>query len=91
MRFYHVARRFQKGTAADALKIAPEDLLTLGLIDEIVPEPEGGAHRDYKRMADTLDRVLVRSLEELRTHSTDELLRRRYEKFRRMGQFFQPS
>jgi acetyl-CoA carboxylase carboxyl transferase subunit alpha len=81
----------KKELAADALKIAPEDLLTLGLIDEIVPEPEGGAHRDYKKMADTLDQVLVRSLKELRTHSTDGLLRRRYEKFRRMGQFFQSS
>jgi acetyl-CoA carboxylase carboxyl transferase subunit alpha len=79
----------KKALAADALKIAPEDLLTLGLIDEIVPEPEGGAHRNYKKMAETLDQVLVRSLAELRSYSHEELLRRRYDKFRRMGQFFQ--
>jgi len=79
----------KKELAAEALKIAPEDLLGMGLIDEIVPEPEGGAHRNYKRMAETLDEVLSRSLAELRAYSRDELLQRRYDKFRRMGQFFQ--
>ena len=78
----------KKELAAEALKITAEDLLALGLIDEIVPEPEGGAHRDPKRMAEILDEVLVRSLAELRTYSSRELLARRYEKFRRMGQFF---
>jgi len=79
----------KKELAAEALKITPEDLLALGLIDEIVPEPEGGAHRDYKKMMEMLDAVLQRSLAELRSVSTEELLSRRYEKFRRMGQFFQ--
>ncbi len=78
----------QKELAAEALRITAEDLLALGLIDEIVPEPEGGAHRNYKEMADILDSVLMRSLTELRVLSTKELLARRYEKFRRMGQFF---
>jgi len=78
----------QKELAAEALRITAEDLLALGLIDEIVPEPEGGAHRNYKEMADILDTVLTRSLTELRALSTKELLARRYEKFRRMGQFF---
>jgi len=78
----------KKELAAEALRITPEDLLALGLIDEIVPEPEGGAHRDYKGMAEILDAVLTRSLAELRPLSTKELLARRYEKFRRMGQFF---
>lgn len=78
----------QKELAADALKITAEDLLALGLIDEIVPEPDGGAHRDYKKMAETLDGVLRRSLDELRHYPAKELLARRYEKFRRMGQFF---
>ena len=78
----------KKELAAEALKITAEDLLALGLIDEIVPEPDGGAHRDYKKMADTLEEVWTRSLAELRSHSPKELLDRRYEKFRRMGQFF---
>jgi len=78
----------KKELAAEALKITAEDLLALGLIDEIVPEPEGGAHCDYKKTADTLDEVWTRSLAELRSHSPKELLERRYEKFRRMGQFF---
>ncbi|HEX9764817.1 MAG TPA: acetyl-CoA carboxylase carboxyltransferase subunit alpha, partial [Candidatus Acidoferrales bacterium] len=56
----------QKELAAEALRITAEDLLALGLIDEIVPEPEGGAHRNYKEMADILDSVLARSLTELR-------------------------
>ena len=79
----------QKELAAEALKITAEDLLALGLIDEIVPEPEGGAHTNYKQMAEILDEVLERSLAELRKYSPKELLERRYEKFRRMGQFFQ--
>jgi len=78
----------QKELAAEALKITAEDLLALGLIDEIIPEPEGGAHTDPKQMAEILDGVLQRSLADLRKHTPKELLARRYEKFRRMGQFF---
>ncbi|HSC77342.1 MAG TPA: acetyl-CoA carboxylase carboxyltransferase subunit alpha [Candidatus Acidoferrales bacterium] len=78
----------KKELAAEALRITPEDLLALGIIDEIIPEPEGGAHRDYKGMAEILDAALTRSLAELRALSTKDLLARRYEKFRRMGQFF---
>lgn len=79
----------KKELAAEALKITAEDLLAMKLIDEIIPEPEGGAHRDYKRMAATLDAVLTRSLVELRRLSAEELLARRYDKFRRMAQFLQ--
>ena len=78
----------KKELAAEALKITAEDLLAAGLIDEIVPEPEGGAHRDSRQTAETLAGVLRRSLEEIRQYSPEELLARRYEKFRRMGQFF---
>ncbi len=74
--------------AARALKITAPDLLELGLIDEIVPEPEGGAHLDHEAAAQLLEPVLVRSLEELTRLPVPELLERRYEKFRRMGQFF---
>jgi acetyl-CoA carboxylase carboxyl transferase subunit alpha len=74
--------------AAEALKITAQDLRKLGLIDEIVDEPDGGAHNDYEASARILDRVLARDLEALSKLSTDQLLTARYEKFRRMGQFF---
>jgi acetyl-CoA carboxylase carboxyl transferase subunit alpha len=74
--------------AAEALKITAQDLLKLGLIDKIVDEPEGGAHNDYEAAARMLDRVLARDLEEVSKLSTEQLLSARYDKFRRMGQFF---
>ena len=74
--------------AATALKVTAHDLLELDLIDEIVPEPEGGAHLDHEAVARLLYPVLVRSLEELVRLPAPELLERRYLKFRRMGQFF---
>lgn len=75
-------------TAAEALKITAPDLLELKLVDEIIPEPEGGAHLDHDKAAKLLDGVLARCLEEISRLSPDELLEKRYEKFRRMGQFF---
>ncbi len=77
--------------AAKALKITASDLRELGLVDEIVPEPEGGAHLDHEAAARLLEPVLERSLVELQRLPVPELLERRYEKFRRMGQFFQVS
>jgi acetyl-CoA carboxylase carboxyl transferase subunit alpha len=74
--------------AAQALKITAPDLLELKLIDEIVPEPEGGAHYDHQAAAKLLAPFLVRALGELSALSSRELLDQRYEKFRRMGQFF---
>ncbi|MEX0715809.1 MAG: acetyl-CoA carboxylase carboxyltransferase subunit alpha [Planctomycetaceae bacterium] len=73
--------------AAHALRFTSRDLLELGVIDEVVPEPLGGAHRDHRQMATTLQGVLTRNLKELCATPTDELLERRYEKFRRMGAF----
>src|ERR1700693_3458845 len=75
-------------TAAVALKITANDLKELGIVDEIVPEPEGGAHTDYEAAARFLDEVLDRELVVLTNHSTKDLLEARYEKFRNMGQFF---
>jgi len=75
-------------TAAEALKMTATDLLGLKLIDEIVPEPEGGAHFDHESAARLLEPYLDRSLDELSRLSSDDLLARRYEKYRRMGQFF---
>ena len=74
--------------AAEALKITAPDLLNLKLIDEVVPEPEGGAHNDYEATAKVLDSVLLRALEELTPLSPQQLIDGRYEKFRAMGQFF---
>ena len=75
--------------AAGALRITAPDLLSLGLIDEIVPEPEGGAHLDHRAAAALLDPVLIRNLDELDRLAVGEMLERRYQKFRRMGQFFE--
>jgi acetyl-CoA carboxylase carboxyl transferase subunit alpha len=75
-------------TAAEALKITAPDLLELKLVDEIVPEPEGGAHLDHEKAAKLLDAALSRNLEEISRMQPKELLERRYEKFRQMGQFY---
>ena len=57
------------------------------MIDEIIAEPLGGAHRDPRQMGNTLKAYLLRSLRELRQHPAEELLEKRYQKFRRMGVF----
>jgi acetyl-CoA carboxylase carboxyl transferase subunit alpha len=74
--------------AAEAMKITAPDLREFGIIDEIIPEPPGGAHTNPEQAARELDAVLVRALEELSPLPAAELLERRYQKFRRMGQFF---
>jgi acetyl-CoA carboxylase carboxyl transferase subunit alpha len=74
--------------AAEALKITAPDLLQLKLVDEIVPEPEGGAHTDHHATAKLLEPVLSRALDELSRLSPEALLEQRYDKFRHMGQFF---
>jgi acetyl-CoA carboxylase carboxyl transferase subunit alpha len=75
-------------TAATALKITAQDLKELGLVDEIVPEPDGGAHVDPEGAAQLLGEVLDRELLALTQQATKDLLEARYEKFRKMGQFF---
>ncbi len=73
--------------AAKALRITAPDLMELKVIDEIVPEPEGGAHTNHEVAADTLKSTLVRLLDDLRGLRPEKLVRRRREKFLRMGQF----
>src|SRR5580693_10739347 len=75
-------------TAAVALKITATDLKGMGIVDEIDEEPEGGAHTDYEASARFLDKVLDHQLVMLTNQSTKDLLDARYEKFRKMGQFF---
>jgi acetyl-CoA carboxylase carboxyl transferase subunit alpha len=76
-----------KEAAAESLKMTAGDLTRLGIIDEVVQEPLGGAHRNPQAMAETLRKIIERHLGELEKLDGEELLRRRYEKFRRMGAF----
>ena len=76
-----------KVEAADSLKLTAGDLSRLGVIDEVVKEPLGGAHRDPPGMARTLKEVIERHLKELEKINEEELLSLRYQKFRRMGTF----
>ncbi len=73
--------------AARALKFTSQDLKRLGVIDEIISEPLGGAHRDHRQMAVILKSSLMRNLRELTAVPVDQLLERRYQKFRRIGVF----
>jgi acetyl-CoA carboxylase carboxyl transferase subunit alpha len=73
--------------AAQALKLTAQDLLKLEVVDEIVPEPEGGAHRDYDSMAADVGRALRRALQQVSQVAIAELLEKRYQKFRRLGVF----
>jgi acetyl-CoA carboxylase carboxyl transferase subunit alpha len=73
--------------AASALRITAPDLYELRVIDEISPEPPGGAHADHEATAKALQDTLLRQLDELRGLKPDKLVRRRREKFLRMGQF----
>jgi acetyl-CoA carboxylase carboxyl transferase subunit alpha len=75
-------------TAAIAMKIMANDLKELGIVDEIIPEPDGGAHSDHEGAAKLLGDVLERQLLTLSSQSPRELVNCRYEKFRRMCQFF---
>ena len=79
--------RSAAGKAAQALKIAAKDLLELKLVDEIIPEPLGGAHTDADKTAETLKEHLVKHLDELINMSVEERLKGRYEKFRAFGHF----
>ncbi len=75
-----------KERAAEELKLTAEDALRLGVIDHIVPEPPGGAHTDPDAAAVLLREAIARALDELAPIPTDQLLRNRYEKFRRMAE-----
>jgi acetyl-CoA carboxylase carboxyl transferase subunit alpha len=80
-----------KPMAASALKFTAKDLFKHKIIDHIVPEPLGGAHRDHAEMANTLKQYLLRYLRDLRQLSPADLLEQRYQKFRRMGIFEDPT
>lgn len=73
--------------AAESMKITALDLKELGIIDDIIPEIKGGAHKDVKGQAEEIEKVLIHSLKELLKLTEDELLNDRYEKFKAIGEY----
>jgi acetyl-CoA carboxylase carboxyl transferase subunit alpha len=88
---WKVATDTTKPLAAEALRLTARDLLRFGVIDDIIPEPLGGAHRDHREMANTLKSYLLRYLREIRSLTVEDLLESRYQKFRKMGFFLSGS
>jgi acetyl-CoA carboxylase carboxyl transferase subunit alpha len=76
----------RKVEAAAALKITASDMVALGLVDGIIPEPPGGAHNDHERATALVDQALSHALDEVAALSVEERLQLRYEKFRGMGE-----
>ncbi len=78
-----------KEKAAEQLRLTSKDLYDFKLIDEVVPEPMGGAHRDLRKMGDMLREAIVRNLDDLVGTPANELVKNRYEKFRRFGRYLE--
>ncbi len=78
-------RKFAPDAAA-ALRLTAEDLKELGIVDEVIPEPPGGAHYDHEAAAASLKEAIVRNLDELNGKGQDDLLDRRYVRLRSYGQ-----
>ena len=77
----------EKEKAAEALKIDAQHLMGFGIIDEIIEEPNGGAHMDFAGASDNMRKVLIRHLDQLRRLGAEELVAQRVEKFSHMGEF----
>ncbi len=75
--------------AANALKLGARELKDQGIADEVLEEPLGGAHRDIEAACETLREALSRNLAELKKLPTEELLERRYNKYRNIGEFIE--
>ncbi len=76
--------------AAEALKLTAQDLMKLNVVDEIVAEPDAGAHRDHEKAAQILGEALRSNLKRLFKTPINQLLKKRYDKFRRLGNFAEP-
>ena len=76
--------------AAEALKINGEHLLQFGIVDEIIPEPPGGAHKNPDQVAADLKDTILKHIKELSSLSKDELIEKRYNKFRAIGEILEP-
>ncbi len=74
-----------KEKAAEALKLTADDLKSLNVIDEIIPEPLGGAHYNHEQMFDTLKNSLIKELERFKKYNPDDLIKKRHNKFFEMG------
>ncbi len=77
--------------AADALKLTAQDLLNFKIIDGIVPEPLGGAHRDPEGMAKSIAECIIAAFEELKTKMPGKLIEERYRRFRKIGSFLEET
>lgn len=77
--------------AAKALKLTARDNLELGIVDDVIPEPVGGAHRDPKTTAENLRQWIVSRVQQLRQIDPDVLVQNRYERFRKLGQYAEQS
>jgi acetyl-CoA carboxylase alpha subunit len=73
--------------AAEVLKLNAHQLLKLGIIDEVVAEPLGGAHRDPQQMSKNLKETILRNLKQLQSLNKEDLLKARYKKYRSIGSF----
>ncbi|WP_320045980.1 acetyl-CoA carboxylase carboxyltransferase subunit alpha [uncultured Ilyobacter sp.] len=73
--------------AAKSLRVSADSVLELGIIDGIIPEPVGGAHRNYNEMTENVKKQILGAISELQEKSVEELLENRYDKFRKMGAF----
>jgi len=71
--------------AAEAMRVTAKDLMEMGIADGIIPEPVGGAHRDYDEAASILEKRILEELNELSSLPVDELLEKRYQKYRKIG------
>jgi len=79
--------RNHRAEAADALKLTAADLSEFELIDGVIPEPMGGAHRNPQAAMETMSKTILSTLDEIIKIPTDKLLHQRYAKFRKMGVF----
>ncbi|HKS17429.1 MAG TPA: acetyl-CoA carboxylase carboxyl transferase subunit alpha, partial [Planctomycetota bacterium] len=73
--------------AAELLKLTPNDLVGLGIMDEVIPEPLGGAHRNHAAMGEILKKKLIEYIDELSSIPIPKLLDMRYRKYRKIGQY----
>jgi acetyl-CoA carboxylase carboxyl transferase subunit alpha len=76
--------------AAEALRLTAQDLLNFKIIDGIIPEPLGGAHRDPEETAKSISEFILKALEELKTKTPAKLIEERYKRFRKIGSFAEP-
>tara|TARA_S200000501_G_scaffold98676_1_gene92069 strand:- start:86391 stop:87347 length:957 start_codon:yes stop_codon:yes gene_type:complete len=82
---YHDASKAE--SAAESLKLIPDDLRKLGICDDIVPEPEGGAHRNFEESAKSLKTAVLNGLEKFSKYTPNQLMENRIEKYNKLGYF----